>query len=523
MTFWALFSYLKPHRLALWVILFLLIAETGISLLIPYLVGQVTQLIVEPQAFTTPVIWLVLGWVALLIVQMLLRYQTGFRTNRIGAKVLQYMSCHIHTHIHALPMQYFSDHRKGAIVALLSNDVHVISFFLTGVLTGVIPALLLIIGVSVMLWLLNPMIAAVIIGCVPLFFVLVRILSRAIKPLAEQVTHTQANGVALVADTVQQMSLLKAFNREASVNQAFANNAEQLFELRERMLHTQAFITPFIQLCIALGILGIVLLSVWHFQQHSIDLAQMITLLLYGALFAKPMGVLAGLYGQVQQAQGAASRIIGLLNTPIESHDEQLPRIDSEGALRGCVSLTAVGFAYPDRAPILHDIDFTVPAGTVGVIVGPNGMGKTTLLHLLMRFISPSEGRICIDGKDIANYQVQSIRQQIGLVSQDIALTHGTITDNIMYGINPEDCITEAHCHAAAKRAGVLHFSDTFVDGLATQIGENGVRLSGGQRQRIALARAILMQPTILLFDEPTSFADTLAQQEFMTLVRTTL
>jgi len=547
-TFWTLFSYLKTHRVAMALILVLLIGETGISLLIPYLIGQFTGLLASDAApisiggvslsldfsanlseptlgsgsfWQDQALWTVLAiWVGLLFVQMLLRFQTGFRTNVIGARVLAHLSCQVYDHIQALPLSYFVTQRKGAVIALLSNDVQVVSFFLTGVLTGLVPALLLVLGVGTMMWILHPQIALVIMICVPLFFILVKILSRAIKPLSEQVVSTQAQAVALVSDNVQHISLVKAFNREAQSSTEFATNAQHLLVLRSKMLTIQAFITPFIQLCIALGILGIVLVSVVNLQSAQINIPQMITLLLYGALFAKPIGVFAGLYGQVQQAQGAAKRIIHLLNEPVEENTDVLPDIDEDSDIVGRVSIKDLSFTYPLGESLFTQVNFDLTPGQIGVIVGKNGRGKTTLLNLIMRFIDPDSGTISLDNKPIQSYNLRSIRRQFGLVSQDIALAHGTIKDNLLFGVMVPDSIAPEQLQHVLAITKVCEFTDDLPLGIDTHIGENGIRLSGGQRQRIALARALLLGTPILLFDEPTSFADNDTQQEFARLLR---
>lgn len=544
-TFWTLFSYLKTHRLALVVILCLLLGETAISLLIPYLVGQFTGLLAtdapplviagvslslypsavngisSADSLSNGTMWWILGsWVGLLVLQMLLRFQTGFRTNVIGAKVLTHLSCQVYDHIQALPLGYFVQHRKGAVIALLSNDVQVVSFFLTGVLTGLVPALLLVLGVGTMMWILHPQIALLIMICVPVFFVLVKVLSSAIKPLSEHMVATQAQAVALVSDNVQQIALVKAFNRETQSSSEFAMNAQQLLTLRSKMLTIQAFITPFMQLCMALGVLAIVLVSVAQLQTQHIDLPQMITLLLYGVLFAKPMGVFAGLYGQVQQAQGAATRILRLLNEPVEQNMAMLPDIDADAEIQGNVRFADISFGYSNHETLFTHVDFTLKPGEIGVIVGKNGQGKTTLTQLLMRFMEPDQGAIFLDNKAIKSYNLTSVRRQFGLVSQDIALAHGTIRDNVMFGVVDPAQITPEHLQRVLDITGVSAFTQDLTHNIDTHIGENGVRLSGGQRQRIALARALLLRAPILLFDEPTSFADSETQHEFSRLLR---
>jgi ABC-type multidrug transport system fused ATPase/permease subunit len=270
---------------------------------------------------------------------------------------------------------------------------------------------------------------------------------------------------------------------------------------------------------ISIGIVIVVLVSALHYRAGEISISQLITLLMYGLLFAKPISSLAGIYGQLQQAMGASKRIIDVFEVAPEANDTGTQELV---CTQGQVVINNVSFAYPGNSSkvLLNNINMTFSAGKTNVIFGENGAGKTTLLHLLMRFISPQQGQILIDGQNTSDCGLRSLRKNIGLVSQDVALSHGTVLNNITYG-QPHASLEEVI--EASKKAGAHEFIEQLPQGYQTQVGDNGVLLSGGQRQRISLARTLLINCKIIIFDEPTSFADSHGKQEFAHLLKTTL
>jgi ABC-type bacteriocin/lantibiotic exporter with double-glycine peptidase domain len=234
------------------------------------------------------------------------------------------------------------------------------------------------------------------------------------------------------------------------------------------------------------------------------------------------MSTLAGVYGQWHQATGASQRILTLLATPTDDDAKDAVAFVPRG---GAVDIRNVSFAYTSGAShaqsanlawVLRDLTLTLPAGSTTVLQGANGSGKSTLLHVLMRFYHPQQGQIVVDAQDIAGVTSRSYRPQVALVSQQIALVHGSVADNIRYG---RIDATDKQVHAAAEQAGAADFIQRLPQGYATQIGENGVLLSGGQRQRLALARALLQGAQLILLDEPTAAADQHAVTHFKTQI----
>jgi ATP-binding cassette subfamily B protein len=236
-------------------------------------------------------------------------------------------------------------------------------------------------------------------------------------------------------------------------------------------------------------------------------------LLMYGMLFARPMSALANLYGQVQQALGSSHRLNHVFSQSPEPTDLFSDKSQQEyEIITGPIVFNRVSFGYKPNVPLLNNISMHISNGETVMILGENGTGKTTALHLLMRFIAPSSGNITIGGKELSQFSLSNLRSQIGFVSQDIALCSGTIMDNIAFGY-PEASFTQIQ--NVAKKAGAHDFINALPQGYHTQVGENGVLLSGGQRQKISLSRALLSSPSILLLDEPTSMIDKESKAEF--------
>lgn len=515
-------QYLRPYKKPIALVLFVMVLESLISLTIPFFIGQFASSILNESLtlgfldieFNLHYGYFIAAWVGLIVLQTMLRYQSSFRVNMLGARILTNLSCRLYDHVQILPIDYFSQRKKGEILSLISNDANVLAFFMSGILTGLVPSLLVASGAILLMATINLQLTIIISISVPAFFILLKFLGRKIKPLSEQVTQQQAGIVSIAAENFSSIKLVKTFSREQLESDKFKQNAQNMLNLRRQQFQIQALISPVIQMLISLGIVLVVLVSAISYQQGELNISALITLLIYGLLFAKPMSSLAGIYGQYQQAMGASKRIVDVFNVAPEAQDTGSDVLE---ITQGTVDLSSIEFAYPNSQPIMSNLNACFKGKSVNVIVGKNGAGKTTILQLLMRFISPQKGSIFIDGKNIEECDLRSLRRHIGLVSQDVALSHGSIIENIAYG---QSDATLEQVMAAAKKANAHEFISKLKDGYYTQVGDNGVMLSGGQRQRISLARTLLLECKIIIFDEPTSFADSHGKQEFANLLR---
>jgi ABC-type multidrug transport system fused ATPase/permease subunit len=510
MTFTYFYTLIKIHKVPLFIATMLMVLESMASLSVPWFAGRFSESILKGEAvYDLSYLQIAFIWLFLFVLQAFLRFTSSYRISFIGAQMLTKFSCRLYDHIQLLPLKYFDNNKKGEVLALLSNDVAIVSYFFSSVIVSLIPAFLIVFGTLILMFSISKVITLLIIMMVPAFFIVLKILGRSLRPLTENIVQQQANSVALASETFGVIKLVKAFGREHVESDKFKINAHEIQSLRKKQLKIQSFLSPLIQLLVSTGVLLIVVISAMHYQSGELSMPDLITLLMYGMLFARPISGLANLYGQVQQARGASSRInkvFELSPEPIDSSSVEVINV------QGQITFDQVSFAYETNQTLLNNISFEIAPKETVVILGPNGIGKTTLLHLLMRFVDPTSGSVLLDGANINGLNLSSLRKNIGFVSQDIALCNGTILDNIAYGY-PQ--ASAAEIEDAAAKAGAAQFINALEQGYDTCVGENGVLLSGGQRQRISLARALLAKPSILLLDEPTSMIDKEGKAEF--------
>jgi ABC-type multidrug transport system fused ATPase/permease subunit len=518
MTLYHFIHLLKNHKVPLIIAISLMVIESLVSLSVPWFAGKFSESILEGKTlFDLSYIQITLIWLSLFVLQALLRYLSTYKVNFIGAKMLTELSCRLYDHIQLLPVKYFSHTKKGETLALLSNDVTIISYFLSGVLTGLVPATLILLGALILMASINITITFMIILMVPAFFIVLKLLGRGIKPISENLVQRQADSLAIASENLSIIKLVKIFSQEKNESNRFKANAYEIQKLRKKQLKIQAILSPVIQLLVSTGVLIVVVVSAMHYQSGDLTMPDLITLLMYGMLFARPMSALANLYGQTQQAIGASSRLDNIFKTLPETSrhlDDMLTNSNNSTTqdINGVILFKDVDFSYEPNKKLLTNINIEVHPNQTVIVLGPNGSGKSTLLHLLVRFLDPVSGNISIGGHHLNKFKLSDLRSNIGLVSQDITLCSGTVADNIAFGY-PQASFDEIE--QAAKKAGAHQFISQLEQGYQTQVGENGILLSGGQRQRISFARALMIDPEILLLDEPTSMIDGEARTNF--------
>jgi ABC-type multidrug transport system fused ATPase/permease subunit len=303
--------------------------------------------------------------------------------------------------------------------------------------------------------------------------------------------------------------LIKAYTREGEESARYSVQGDKVRMLEVRQQRIESLLTPAVRWLAATAVLGLLWVGGQGVASGSITAPELVSLLLYGMLLTQPVSQLAGVYGQVQHARGAVQRLMAAMAEAPEPDDGDLEPV----TVIGRIAFESVAFAYPGRAAVFADLNLEIRAGETVAITGPNGAGKSTLAHLLMRFADPSAGRITLDGIDVREFSLRSLRAHIGLVSQHVLLLNATVAENIGYGRYGAD---RQQIERAARAAHAHEFIDQLPQGYETLIGDEGLRLSGGQRQRISLARALLKDPAILILDEATSMFDPDGERGFI-------
>jgi subfamily B ATP-binding cassette protein MsbA len=456
---------------------------------------------------------LALGLLVVFVVQAVFSFAHRLSLAYVGESAIADIRVQLFEHLQHLSLTFYADHSTGEIVSRVTNDVTLLQEAITNNLVALLRQTLMLIGAAALLFVLNWRLTLVILTGVPIITLIMVFLGRKIRAASKLVQDRLAAAASILEESTSGIRIVKSFAREDYEIDRFRGRVSETFEAAMHRARIGAVLGPTIGFLAFMSITITIWFGSAEVIRGRLTAGGLVAYLVYTMMVATPIASLAGLYSQFQSALGAAERLFELLDT--RSDIVEKPDAATLAPVRGGVMFENVTFDYGDSVPVLRGVSFSAEPGQVIALVGPSGAGKSTMVNLIPRFYDVIAGAVKIDGQDVRNVQLRSLRQQIGLVPQETMLFSDTVAANIRYGRLEA---TDAEIQAAARAANAHEFIlRDLPHGYDTQVGERGLKLSGGQRQRIAIARAILKDPAILILDEATSSLDseseTLVQQ----------
>ena len=430
-------------------------------------------------------------------------YTRNWGWNRFAQGVQHDVRTDTYDKMQRLNMDFFADKQTGELMSVLSNDVNRLEKFLNDGMNSVSRLIIMVLGIAVILFWLNWRLALVALLPVPIIAFFTAKFIEIIQPKYADVRSTVGSLNSRLENNLGGIQVIKTSNTEPFESERVDDVSQDYYDANWDAITTRITFFPALRLLAGLGFVITFAVGGFWVLEGIVSAGVFVTFIFYTQRFIWPMAQFGQIINMYQRAYASAERVFGLMDTPdrIGERDDVEPLVVTEGD----VEYDDVSFGYDDEM-VIEDVSFDADGGETVALVGPTGAGKSTAVKLLMRLYDVDDGAVRIDGTDVRDVTVPSLRSQVGYVSQETFLFYGTVKDNIAYG-SPDaddDAIREA-----AQAAEAHEFITNLPDGYDTMVGERGVKLSGGQRQRIAIARAILKDPELLVLDEATSDVDT--------------
>ncbi len=503
-----LFGYARNYVRYLVVTVVSMTLLVGVQLLTPWIIKTMIAAVkdqVQGQIPMDTITRLALLALVIYVVRAGLQFLRSYMAHVAGWNVVAEVRRRTYRHLQRLSLRFYEDKQTGQLMSRVINDSDLLERLIAHAIPDVMVNALMFIGVSVVLINLNWQLTLMSMVPIPLIVLGMRGFAKYVRPAFRQRQKELAELNATLNDNLSGIREIKAFVQEEAEEMRVGGHIDRFLFANLRALRLMAVFHPFVDLSASLGTIVIIYFGGRLVLDQVLPVEDVVAFFLYMELFYQPVRVLSSAWEQVQEAMAGAERVAELMDEQPEVY-ERPGAVELSGRAQGAIRLNDVSFRYARGDVVLERITLDIPPNTSVALVGPTGVGKTTLAGLIPRFYDVTEGSITLDGRDVRDLTLKSLRQQISIVLQDVFLFHGTARENILFG-RPD--ATEQEVIEAAKIANAHEFITRLPDGYDTLIGERGVKLSGGQKQRLAIARAVLKDAPILILDEATSSVDT--------------
>lgn len=498
-----LLTYLWPYWRWLIVSVFFMLMVSLSNLVLPWIIKDVIDKVLDDKDLHMLYI-IIVGILITFLIRAITTFGHRYMMGYIGQSVIMDLRNGLYRHLQKLSISYYDKRRTGEIMSNLTNDIGalqgaIVDNFIQFVQEGAI-----FLGSFASMIYLQWKLTVLCLVIVPLVSFTIKFFGRKLHTSGRDVQERLADVTSILQETIQGVRIVRSFNRGDYETERFRVINKKSFSATMRSIRQQSQMTPFVEFLSAIAVCAII----WYGGVSVIDglmtTGELIAFLIYAINLANPTRRIAESFGNLQKALAAADRVFDILDAEPDVKDkpDAKPLVVTEGR----VEARHVKFSYEPENPVLTDMNFTVEPGQTIAVVGPSGAGKTTIANLLPRFYDVTGGAILIDGVDIRDVTVGSLRDNIGLVPQDTLLFNTSIKENVLYGRLDA---TDEEVWRAIRFANAEKFVKELPNGIDTKVGDRGMVLSGGQRQRIAIARALLKDPKILILDEATSALDT--------------
>ena len=503
-----IFKYAKKYTGSLIVASLSMLALVGAQLLIPWIIKSLISLVTEPDGSVDTIITItkMTGLVLVVyVVRAILQFLRSYLAHYAGWGVVADVRKFIYDHMQRLSLRFYEDKQVGQLMSNVVNDTDLFEQLIAHAIPDVVVNILTFLGVTAVLLNLNWKLTLLSMLPIPLVILSLRVYAKYVRPAFRSRQKELGDLNAMLNDNLSGIREIKSFTRETDEAKRVHSRIDSYRQSMLNALKLMATFQPFVDFTSSFGTLIVIYFGGQLAIKGILPIADLVAFFLYLDMFYNPVRVLSGAWEAIQSSLAGADRVAGLLIEQ-EEPNNSLGSIEITNPIRGDISFKDVSFEYTADNLVLEHINLEIPAFDVVALVGPTGVGKSTLVSLIARFYDATKGEIFLDRRNIRDYKLDSLRQQISIVLQDVFLFYGTIKENISFGNHDA---SNDELILASKAANAHNFIMDLPDGYDTMVGERGIKLSGGQKQRISVARAILKNAPILILDEATSSVDT--------------